>query len=123
VVDDVACPAVADEQLQVGEAFKHCAGKARSLLGDDDDLVVGKLIDKPFRRDRLAVDRDIGVVGQRRPVARLQRDTDVAVKDRDLRHAHHLASLPARLVSFLITPALLINPVTRSQAESRFHGR
>ena len=89
VVDDIARPAVAHEQLQVGEALEHRAGKARPLLGDDDDLVVGELIDEPLRRDRLAVDGDLGVVGQRRPVAVLQGDADVVVEDRDLRHARH----------------------------------
>ena len=101
VVDDVARPAVADEQLQAGEAFEHRAGEARPLLGDDDDLVVGELVDEPFRRDRLAEDGDLGVGGQRRPVAVLQGDADVIVEDRDLRHAHHLASPPAQPISLL----------------------
>ena len=63
VVDDIACPTVADDQLEVGETFEHLPGKARPLLGDDDDLVVGQLIDEALRRDRLAVDGDLRIVG------------------------------------------------------------
>ena len=87
VVDDVARPAVADDQLEIGETFEHRPGKARPLLGDDDDLVVGELIDEALRRDRLAIDGDLRVVGQRCPVAVLQGNPDVVVEDGDLRHS------------------------------------
>ena len=83
MIDDIARPAVTDEQLQLGEALEHGSGKARSLLGDHDDLVVAELLDQPLRRDRLAVDGDLGVVGQHRPVAVVQGDPDVVVEDRD----------------------------------------
>ena len=39
------------------------AGKRCPLLGDDNDLVVGQLIDDALRRDRLAVNGDRRVVG------------------------------------------------------------
>jgi len=63
VVDDIARPAVTNDQLEVGEAFEHRPGKACTLLGDDDDLVIGQLIDEALRRDRLSVNGDHRVVG------------------------------------------------------------
>jgi hypothetical protein len=52
----------------VGEALKHRPGKARPLLGDDDDLVAAELADEPLRWDRLAIDGDLRVGGQRREI-------------------------------------------------------
>src|SRR6185312_15059668 len=105
VVDHVARPAVADDQLQVGESLEHLPREARTLLRDDHDLVAVELLYEPLRRDRLAVDRDLGVAGQRRPVAVVQGDANVVVEDRDLRHACHLTQIPAA-VSQICVPLL-----------------
>jgi hypothetical protein len=87
VVDDAARPAVADQELQLGELLKHLPRKPGPLLGDDDDLVIGQLRDQPLRRDRLAIDGDLGVVRQLGPVAVLQGNANVVIEYRDLRHA------------------------------------
>ena len=91
VVDHVARPAVADQQLELGERLEHGTREAGPLLGDDHDLVVPQLLDEPRRRDRLTVDGDLRVGGQRAPVAVLQCDADVVVEDRNACHASTLS--------------------------------
>ena len=63
MVDDIARPTVTHDQPEIRQAFEHRPWKACPLLGDDDDLVVGQLIDEALRRDRLAVDGDLRGVG------------------------------------------------------------
>jgi len=66
MVDDVARPAVAHDELEVGQSLEYRPGQASPLLGDDDDLVVDELIGEALRRDRLAVDGDRRIAGQAR---------------------------------------------------------
>ena len=87
VIDDIARPPITDEQFQLRESLEHGSGKARSLLGDHDDLVVAEFLDEPLRWDRFTVDGDLGVIGQHRPVAVVHGYADVVVEDGDLRHA------------------------------------
>ena len=45
--------------LRLGRPSRTSAGKARPLLGDDDDLVVRQLLDEALGWDRPAEDRDL----------------------------------------------------------------
>ena len=58
MVDDVARPPVAYDQLEVGQSLEHRPGQAHPLLGDHDDLVIEQLIDEALRPDGLAEDSD-----------------------------------------------------------------
>ncbi len=79
MVDDRARPPVGDDELQFREILEHLTRKPRPLLGDHEDVVVGQFLGESRGSDRLAIEPDLGVASEGRPIAELFGAADVVV--------------------------------------------